>query len=114
MSELKVKVLDNDAAIVSGQLELRNGKYKMADGKLMDLSGKYRFIDTFARRNGDWQLVAGISTKITALPVSAASPAAAPATGPRRQLPGNEAFAGGFPGKESQPVAAPTVRVAIT
>ena len=103
MSDLKVKVLDNDAAIVSGQLELRNGKYKMADGKSMDLSGKYRFIDTFARRNGDWQLVAGISTKITAMPVAAASPAAAtsPATRPSPAA---------SPVRRASPTAAPTVR----
>jgi ketosteroid isomerase-like protein len=75
VSDLKVKVLDNDAAFVSGQTELKNGKYKTPDGKTMDISGKYRFIDTFARRNGEWKLVAGVSTKITA-PAASASPAA--------------------------------------
>ena len=122
MSELKVKVLDNDAAVVSGQLELRNGKYKMPDGKLMDLSGKYRFIDTFARRNGDWQLVAGISTKITA-PVFSASPAAAtsPATGPApvtspaarpspANTPATRPSPAATPVRRVSPAAAPTVR----
>ncbi|HET6671676.1 MAG TPA: nuclear transport factor 2 family protein [Pyrinomonadaceae bacterium] len=80
MSDLKVKVLNNDAAFVTGQTEFKNGKYKTPDGKAMDISGKYRFIDTFARRNGDWQLVAGISTKITATAAPTASPAAPTAT----------------------------------
>ena len=75
ITDLKVKVLSADAAIVTGQTEFKNGKYKTPDGKFIDTTGKYRFIDTFARRNGDWKLVAGISTKITT-PASTAAPAA--------------------------------------
>jgi len=82
MSDLTVKILDNDAAVVTGQMEVKNGRYKMPDGKTADISGKYRFIDTFARQGGDWKLVAGMSTKITA-PAASASPAtAAPAASP--------------------------------
>lgn len=82
MSDLKVKILDNDAAIITGQTEIKNGRYKMPDGKTADISGKYRFIDTFARQGGDWKLVAGMSTRVTA-PVASASPAAAaPAVSP--------------------------------
>lgn len=97
MADLKVKVLDSDAAIVSGQTEIKNGKYKMPDGKLMDISGKYRFIDTFARRNGEWKLVAGVSTKITATAAATASPAAAAS-----------------PALRASPAASPTVRRAPT
>lgn len=79
LSDLKVKVLDSDAAVVTGQTEIKNGKYKMADGKVIDTSGRFRFVDTFARRNGEWKLVAAISTKITAMPAASASPAASPA-----------------------------------
>jgi ketosteroid isomerase-like protein len=91
ISDLKVRVLDSDAAVVSGQTEIKNGTYKMPDGKLMDITGKYRFVDTFARRNGEWKLVAGISTKITAPPATSASPAASPAV-------------------RASPAASPTVR----
>ncbi len=101
MTDLKVRVLDSDAAIVSGQTEIKNGKYKMPDGKLMDITGKYRFVDTFARRNGEWKLVAGISTKITAQPATTASPAASPAVTPAvRASPA-----------ASRPAASPAVRV---
>ena len=79
LSDLKVKVLDSDAAVVTGQTEMKNGKYKMADGKVIDVSGKFRFVDTFVRRNGEWKLVAAISTKITASPAATAAPAASPA-----------------------------------
>ena len=82
LSDLAVTVLDADSAFVFGHSTVRNGKYKMPDGKSMDISGEYRFIDTFARRNGEWKLVAGASVRVMA-PTASASPAmtASPAAG---------------------------------
>lgn len=77
MAELKVKVLDKDAAVVSGVSIVKGGKYKMPDGKSIDISGDYRFIDVFARRDGRWQLVAGCAAKV-AQPAASASPTAKP------------------------------------
>ncbi len=77
MAELKVKVLDKDAAVVSGVSIVKGGKYKMPDGKSIDISGDYRFIDVFARRDGRWQLVAGCAAKV-AQPAASASPSAKP------------------------------------
>ncbi len=77
LSDLKVTVLSKDAAVVSGRGVVKNGKYKMPDGKSNDISGQYRFIDTFVRRNGEWKLVAGASTPIKE-PGATASPAAKP------------------------------------
>ncbi|MEO7971879.1 MAG: nuclear transport factor 2 family protein, partial [bacterium] len=81
VSDLAVTVLDADSAFVFGHSTVRNGKYKMPDGKAMDISGEYRFIDTFSRRNGEWKLVAGASVRVMA-PMASASPAmmASPAT----------------------------------
>ncbi len=73
--DLDVKVLNNDAAIVIGHNRLNGGKYKMPDGKVMDISGEFRFIDTFARRNGEWKLIAGAAAKVME-PAASASPAA--------------------------------------
>jgi hypothetical protein len=90
LMDLKVNVLNKDAAVVSGRSVVKNGKYKMPDGKSIDISGQYRFIDTFARRNGEWKLVAGAATPIreaaaaaSPSPASKASPAvaASPAAG---------------------------------
>jgi len=86
VTDLKVNVLNKDAAVVSGRSVVKNGKYKTPEGKSIDISGQYRFIDTFARRNGEWKLVAGASTPIRqpgptpsatvkASPAAAASPA---------------------------------------
>lgn len=106
VTDLKVNVLNKDAAVVSGRSVVKNGKYKTPDGKSIDISGQYRFVDTFVRRNGEWKLVAGASTPIRepgptasptvkASPAAAASPAvraspamtAAPATKPPQKLP---------------------------
>jgi len=64
IADLKVNVLDNDSAVVSGRSIVKGGKYKMTDGKTQDISGEYRWIDTYARRNGQWQVVAGASTPV--------------------------------------------------
>lgn len=75
MADLKVKVLNKDAAVVTGRTTMKNAKLKMPDGKTMDISGQYRFVDTFARRNGEWKIEAGISTAIREM-VPSASPGA--------------------------------------
>ena len=64
IADLKVNVLDNDSAVVSGRSIVKGGKYKMTDGKTQDISGEYRWIDTYERRNGQWQVVAGASTPV--------------------------------------------------
>lgn len=108
-TDLKVKILDNDAAVVTGQLEMKNGKYKMPDGKSMDISGKYRFIDTFARRNGEWKLVAAISTRITATAASA-SPVVSPTPATRvSPAPATRVSPASTPAVRASPVASPPV-----
>lgn len=79
--DLKVTVLNKDAAVVSGRSVVKNGKYKMPDGKSIDISGQFRFIDTFARRNGEWKLVAGAATPIRE-PAAAAAPSPASKASP--------------------------------
>jgi len=81
VTDLKAQVLDNDAAIVSGRSIVKGGKVRMnPEGKWMDISGQYRFIDTFARRNGAWKLVASVTVRVehpgpAASPTPKASPA---------------------------------------
>jgi hypothetical protein len=80
LADLKVNVLDNDSAVVSGRSIVKGGKYKMPNGKTQDISGEYRWIDTYARRNGQWQLVAGASTPV--MKDSAAKPTPSPSASP--------------------------------
>ena len=86
--DLKVNVLDNDSAVVTGRNVVKGGKYKMPDGKIQDISGEYRYVDTFTRRNGQWQVVAGAATPVqkgaaaTPTPKASPSPGASPAVKP--------------------------------
>jgi ketosteroid isomerase-like protein len=75
----KVTVMSADFAFVTGRSRIKNGRYKEPNmKKAIDISGEYRFIDVYARRNGTWQVIASHATKVVA-PTSAASPAASPA-----------------------------------
>jgi ketosteroid isomerase-like protein len=73
LSEIVVKVLDNDAAVVTLHATIKGGKYKPADGKAQDISGQYRSVDTFVRRNGQWQMTASAT-----VPILNPAPAATP------------------------------------
>jgi ketosteroid isomerase-like protein len=73
ISDLKVNVIDNDAAVATFLITVTNGKLKTPDGKTQDISGKYRVMDTFARRTGQWQLVASAVTPLSRSAAAAAS-----------------------------------------
>ena len=74
VADLKVLVIDNDAAVAHGRSTVKGGKYKGPDGKVHDISGQYRFVDTFARRSGQWKLVASAGVPLRE-PVTEGSPA---------------------------------------
>jgi ketosteroid isomerase-like protein len=80
-TDIKVTTLDNDGAVVTGRTILKGAAYKAPNGKSMDISGQYRFVDTFARRNGAWKLVASVAVKMSpeAIAGAAATPSASPA-----------------------------------
>jgi len=63
--EPKVTVLDENNAFVTGRGVIKNGKSKLPNSKkTIDISGEYRFLDVYARRNGTWQAVASQTTPI--------------------------------------------------
>ena len=76
LSDIVVKVLDNDAAVVTLHTTVKGGKYKPADSKAQDISGQYRSVDTFVRRNGQWQMTASAT-----VPILNPAPAASPSPG---------------------------------
>ena len=74
----KVTVLGPDSAFITGRSVIKKGTYKDPNRRTpIDISGEYRFLDVYARRNGQWQVVASQATNVTAPP--AASPSASPA-----------------------------------
>ena len=81
VSEINVKIIDKDAAVASILMMLTKAKY--SDGtNSEDVSGHYRALDTFARRNGQWQVVASSVVKLTREAEQALSPAATPGPTP--------------------------------
>ena len=80
MLDLKVNVLSKDTAVVSGRHLVKNGKYKTPDGQVTNVSGNYRFVETFVRRDGAWKVVAGLTIEIK--PGAMASPTPSPAAKP--------------------------------
>ena len=73
MLEPKVTVLSANSAFITGRSVIKKGTYKMSNKKSIDISGEYRFLDVYAKRNGTWQVVASQATNVTA-PPPAASP----------------------------------------
>jgi hypothetical protein len=74
MLDPKVTVIDEDSAFITGRSIIKNGKYKDPKQKRpIDISGEYRFLDVYAKRDGKWQAVASQATTI-ANPAAAASP----------------------------------------
>jgi ketosteroid isomerase-like protein len=67
MLESKVTVVDADVAFISGRSSIKNGKYKDPNTKkTIDISGEYRFLDVYAKRDGKWQVIASQATRILA------------------------------------------------
>ena len=67
IADTKVKVINPDAAFITGRGIIRKGSMKDPNtGKTSDISGEYRFMDVYARRNGKWVAVASQTTKIAA------------------------------------------------
>ena len=79
MLESKVTAINADSAFITGRSIIKNGKYNVpGQKKPIDISGEYRFLDVYARRDGKWQVVASQAVKIDPAVVAAA--AAGPAT----------------------------------
>jgi hypothetical protein len=102
MLDLKVNVLNKDAAVVSGRHLVKNGRYKMPNGASNDISGNYRFVETFVRRDGAWKVVAGLTIKIEGQGATA-SPSPSPAAKASPAVEASSPAAGASPAASSTP-----------
>jgi hypothetical protein len=113
VADLKVNVLDNDSAVATGRSIVKGGKYKTPDGKVQDISGEYRWVDTFARRNGQWQVVAGAATPVqkgaagTPTPKASPSPGVSPVSKPMASPKATPAMKAAPPAKAAPPKMEP-------
>jgi hypothetical protein len=90
MSDLNVKVLDKDGAVVTGMITIKGAKYQ-APNPCLEVNGPYRFVDTFARRDGEWRLVASAAVKVMNPTLATPSPTGrvvpSPTTSPAAKAP---------------------------
>lgn len=104
LSDLTVSVLDSDSAVVRLRTTVKGGRYKAPDGKTQDVSGDFRSVDTFARRNGQWQLVASATVPVRN-PGAASTPSPSPKpSGSPKPSPSPKSS----PAAKASPVARPT------
>ena len=111
---VKVNVIDNNLAIVTLRYNVKHAIVKSADGRSRDISGQYISLDTFSRRNGQWQFIALSSVKlepavVAALPTPGASPVASPATARPSATPRPSASPRSSPAPRATPAERPSV-----
>ncbi len=69
LTDTKVTVLDANNAFLTGVSTIKNGKLKdPSTQQTIDISGQYRFLDVYAKRNGAWQVVASQVTQVRVQP----------------------------------------------
>lgn len=95
IADLTVNVLDNNTAIVRSRTTVKGDRYRINDGKCETILHEFRSLDTFVRRNGQWQMVASVT-----VPVRNSAPAATPSPTP-----------GGSPSASGSPRAKPSPTV---
>lgn len=110
ITDVTVNVLDNDSAVVRSRTIVKGDNHVLNDGKCQTIIHEFRTIDTFVRRNGQWQIVASATVPVrnpapvapSSTPGVSASPNGAPAN---NALPTLKTFPlkSGSPGKKTSP-----------
>lgn len=113
--DVKVNVVDKNLAIVTLRYEVKKAIVRSPDGKSStDMSGQYLSLDTFARRNGQWQFIGLSSVKIrpevlAAMPKPSPSPTAPTAVAPTPAAPRPGATPRSSPVSRPTPAAGPSL-----
>jgi ketosteroid isomerase-like protein len=109
ISDVTVNVLDNDAAVVRSRTTVKGDNHVLVDGKCQTIIHEFRTIDTFVRRNGQWQIVASATVPVrNPAPAETASPtpgkSSSPGESPVKPLP----TAKPSPARAASPAKKPT------
>ena len=75
IADVSVNVLNNDLAVVRSRTIVKGDSHVLSDGKCQTIVHEFRTVDTFVRRNGQWQIVASAT-----VPVRNAAPAPTPSS----------------------------------
>jgi hypothetical protein len=101
ISDVTVNVLDNDAAVVRSRTTVKGDNHVLLDGKCQTIIHEFRTIDTFVRRNDQWQIVASGT-----VPVRNPAPAETTSPTPRQSSSPNDSPVKPSPAAKSSPARA--------
>jgi ketosteroid isomerase-like protein len=105
ITDVVVNVLNNDLAVVRSRTIVKGDSHVLSDGKCQTIVHEFRTVDTFVRRNGQWQIVASAT-----VPVRNPGPAATQSPTPAQATPSRAPAAKPSPATKVSParVASPT------
>lgn len=89
ISDVTVNVLNNDLAVVRSRTTVKGDSHVLSggkDGKCETIIHEFRTVDTFMRRNGQWQIVASATVPVrNAAAVQSPTPTDTPSKAPSAQ-----------------------------
>jgi ketosteroid isomerase-like protein len=80
IADVIVNVLNNDLAVVRSRTIVKGDSHVLSDGKCQTIVHEFRTVDTFVRRNGQWQIVATATVPVRTPPAATQSPTPTEAT----------------------------------
>lgn len=83
ISDVTVNVLNNDLAVVRSRTTVKGESHVLSDGKdgkCQTIIHEFRTVDTFMRRNGQWQIVASATVPVRNPAAATQSPTATDAS----------------------------------
>ena len=109
ISDVTVNVLDNDSAVVRSRTTVKGDNHVLADGKCQTIIHEFRTIDTFVRRNGQWQIVASATVPVrNPAPAETTSPTPRESSSPKESPAKPAPTAKPSPARAVSPVRKPT------
>ncbi len=108
ISDITVNVLDNNSAVVRSRTTVKGDNHVLSDGKCQTIVHEFRTIDTFVRRNGQWQIVASATVPVRGSAAVPQSPTPAGATPSETAAPKTSPVAKVSPARAASPTKKPT------
>jgi ketosteroid isomerase-like protein len=109
ISDVTVNVLDNDAAVVRSRTTVKGDNHVLVDGKCQTIIHEFRTIDTFVRRNGQWQIVASATVPVrNPAPAETTSPTPGESSSPKDSPVKPSPTAKPSPARSASPTRKPT------
>lgn len=109
ITNVVVNVLNNDLAVVRSRTIVKGDSHVLSDGKCQTIVHEFRTVDTFLRRNGQWQIVASATVPVrNPAPGATQSPTPTEATPTKAPAAKPSPVTKGSPARAASPTKQPT------